>query len=233
MELSFMGYQSKMISDLRVLKQNSNTDVGIIDLSFADQLDEVVLKSERAVMRNKIDRQVFDTKSFQSALGGSATDVLRNLPSISVDGLGEISVRGSTGFVILLNGKPVQGDAGTFIGQIPANAIERIELITAPSAKYDPEGKAGIINIITKKGATDGSFAQINVKAGLPSIETYGNEEAHIRYGFDGTYNFRKDKWNISIGANFQRNDLGGRREGDASTIINDTLTRSNCVHRL
>jgi outer membrane receptor for ferrienterochelin and colicin len=152
--------------------------------------------------------------------------VVKNIPSVSVDGLGEISVRGSTGFVVLLNGNPVQGNASTLLNQLPANAIERVEVITAPSAKYDPEGKAGILNIITRKGAVDGAFAQINVKGGFPSVEKYDNAEAHQRYGVDATYNIIKGDWNISLGANYQRNDLGGRREGDVFTIINDTLTQ-------
>jgi outer membrane receptor protein involved in Fe transport len=108
---------------------------------------------------------------------------------------------------------------------LPANAIAKVEVITAPSAKYDPEGKAGIINIFTKKGALNGTFTQINIRAGAPSIEDYNNSEAAIRYGVDATFNYRKDKWNLSLGASYQRNDLAGRREGDVFTIINDIKT--------
>lgn len=226
-EASFMGYQTAVKSNIEIKRRNEKKDLGAIPLSIGgQQLDEIVLKAERGRVINKIDRQVFDARTFQNAQGGSATDVLRNLPSVSIDGQGEISVRGSKGFSVLLNGRPIQGNASTLIGQLPANTIERVEFITAPSAKYDPEGKAGIINILTKKGAADGSFAQVNVRGGLPSIETYGNPVNHQRYGADATYNLRKDKWNISIGANYQRNDLGGRREGDVYIIANDVMTR-------
>ncbi|MGP1991900.1 TonB-dependent receptor domain-containing protein [Zobellia laminariae] len=226
LEASFIGFATKTIKDITVQNKKA-LDLGTINLTIGgNQLDEVVIKGQRATVINKIDRQVFDTKTFQNSLGGSATDVVKNIPSVSVDGQGEISVRGSTGFVVLLNGNPVQGDASNLLNQLPANAIERVEIITAPSAKYDPEGKAGIMNIITKKGAADGSFAQVNIKGGLPSIETYGNDKAHQRYGADATYNIRKGNWNISMGASYQRNDLGGRREGDVFTIINDTLTQ-------
>ena len=126
----------------------------------------------------------------------------------------------------MLNGRPTQSNPVAIIAQLPANAIEKIELITAPSVKYDPEGKAGIINIITKKKMVDGAFGQLNVRGGEPSIETYGNDNTHQRYGIDATYNLQKDKWNVSMGASFKRNDLGGRREGDVFTIINDTRTR-------
>lgn len=227
LEASFIGFQAKTISDIQVQNRNTPVDVGAIELSIGEnRLSEVVVEGERATVINKIDRQVFDASKFQNSQGGSATDVVRNIPSVTVDGLGEISVRGSTGFVVLLNGNPVQGNASTLLNQLPANAIERVEVITAPSAKYDPEGKAGILNIITRKGAADGAFAQINVKGGFPSIETYDNAEAHQRYGIDATYNIIKGDWNISLGANYQRNDLGGRREGDVFTIINDTLTQ-------
>ena len=166
-------------------------------------------------MVHKIDRQVFDTKKYQNAEGGNAVDVIKNLPSVTVDGQGDISVRGSKGFTVLVNGKPTQGDAASILAQLPANALETIELITAPSAKYDPEGKGGILNIKTKKGATNGTFAQVNVRGGFPSIEPYDTKVAAQRYGIDATVNKRTDKWNISLGASYQRNDKTGRREGD------------------
>ena len=227
LEASFMGFRPVAIRDIQVADRKATVDLGTIPLFIGEnQLSEVIVKGERATVINKIDRQVFDATKFQNAQGGSATDILRNIPSVTVDGQGEISVRGSTGFVVLLNGNPVQGSASTLLNQLPANAIERVEVITAPSAKYDPEGKAGILNIITRKGATDGTFAQINIKGGFPSIQAYDSAQPHQRYGLDATYNFIKGDWNISLGANYQRNDIGGRRVGDVFTIINDTLTQ-------
>ena len=101
-----------------------------------------------------------------------------------------------------------------------------MEIVTAPSAKYDPEGKAGIINIITRKGATDGLFVQVNGQVGLPSIQDYDNAEPAPRYGSDITLNYRKNAWDISLGTSYLRYDLAGRREGDVFTVIDDTLTR-------
>ena len=189
LEASFIGYQVKTIQGITVVSTNKTTDLGTLRLTLGNILNELVIQGERATVINKIDRQVFDADKFKNAQGGSGIDVIRNLPSVSIDGQGEINVRGSSGFVVLLNGKPVQGNASTLMAQLPANAIERVEVITAPSAKYDPEGKAGILNIITKKGAVDGAFGQINLKGGFPSIETYGNDKAHQRYGIDATYN--------------------------------------------
>ncbi|WMI64944.1 TonB-dependent receptor [Aestuariibaculum sp. YM273] len=226
LKASFIGYQTKSINGITLQHTNQTIDLGNIQLALGNTLNEVVVKSKQATVTNKIDRQVFNANEFKSAQGGSGIDVIRNLPSVSIDAQGDISVRGSSGFVVLLNGKPVQGNANALIAQLPANAIERVEVITAPSAKYDPEGKAGLLNIITKKGAANGAFGQINVKGGLPSIETYDNDKVHQRYAVDATYNLRNDFWNVSLGASYQRNDLGGRREGDVYTIINDEKTQ-------
>ncbi len=219
LEVSFMGYDTKTISNIELDKRQAVKDLAIIGLSLGNQLDEVVVQGERATVLHKIDRQVFDTKKFQSSQGGNAIGVVRNLPSVTVDAQGGISVRGSSGFAVLINGKPTQGDVSAILAQLPANALETVELITAPSAKYDPEGKGGILNIITKKGATNGVYAQINLRGGLPSIELYDTKEAAQRYGVDATLNKRTDKWNLSFGTSYQRNDRTGRREGEVFVI--------------
>lgn len=225
-EISFLGYKTHLIDTIIIEPDISTIDLGIIPLQLGNQLNEVVLRSERSTMINKIDRQVFDGTAFKTSKGGNAADVLKNFPSVNLDGQGNLSIRGVNGFVILLNGKPIQGDAMMIINQIPANALDRVELVTAPSSKYDPEGKAGLINIITLKGAADGAFTQVNIRGGMPSIQSYGNDRPAQRYGADVTYNLRSDTWNFSLGASYQRNDISGRREGDVFTIINDTLTR-------
>ena len=229
LEVSFIGFEKKIIKDILVKNRNTPINLGTIALvSGENQLSNVVVQNEKRNVVNKIDRQIYDAKSFQNSQGGTATDVLKNLPSISIDGQGEISVRGNSGFMVLLNGKPTQGSITTILGQLPANAIDRVEVVTAPSAKYDPDGKAGILNIITKKGATNGNYAQLNIKGGFPSIENYDNKENAQRYGIDGTYNFKKDKWDVSLGGSYGRNDIQGRREGDVFTnnIVNGYKTQ-------
>ncbi|MDH5603723.1 MAG: outer membrane beta-barrel protein, partial [Cyclobacteriaceae bacterium] len=222
----FMGYDSQTILNV-IISKNEAVQLPLIKLSPNQQLlEEVEVTADKVLTIHKIDRQVYAAEQYQTGTGGTATDIMRNMPSVNVNALGEISVRGTTGFVILINGKPIQSDPAVVLNQLPANAIENIEVITSPSAKYDPEGKGGIINIITKKGASDGLFSQFNVKVGLPSIENYDNAEKAKRYGTDFTMNYRKEKWDLSLGASFLRNDLSGRREGDVYTIINDTLTR-------
>lgn len=225
LEASFVGYSSKTIENIEITRANKKVDLGTINLVLGNQLNEVEIRAERSTIINKIDRQVFDSKNFQSSQGGNATDVIKNLPSVSVDGLGDISVRGSKGFTVLINGKPTQGDANAILAQLPANALEKIEVITAPSAKFDPEGKGGILNIITKKGATNGTFAQVNVRGGFPSIEPYDTQVPAQRYGIDATVNNKTDKWNLSFGTSYQRNDKTGRREGEL-WIINEAQNK-------
>ncbi|MDC0176994.1 TonB-dependent receptor [Polaribacter sp.] len=216
-EASFIGYQVKKITGISIRKKGEKKEVGIIRLVLGseNQLNEVVVKAEKSTVLHKIDRQVFYTKKYQSTVGGNAIDIVKNLPSVTIDGLGDISVRGSKGFTILINGKPTQGDTSAILAQLPANALESVELITAPSAKYDPEGKGGILNVITKKGAIKGTFVQVNVRSGFPSIEDYDTKVAAQRFGVDATINKRTGNWNFSVGASYQRNDKSGRREGD------------------
>ncbi|NJL12429.1 MAG: TonB-dependent receptor, partial [Microscillaceae bacterium] len=210
-----------------VLAKGEELKLGDIALQAnARLLDEIQVQGDRATVLHKIDRQVFEAQTFQSAQGGTAIDVLRNMPSVTVDALGEIRVRGANGFAVLLNGKPVQADVTAVLSQIPANAIENIEIITAPSAQYDAEGKAGIINILTKTQTEEGLFLQVNARVGLPNIENYDNAQNSPRYGGDFTLNYRQKKWDISLGLSYQRYDLSGQRVGDVFTIIDDTLTR-------
>lgn len=128
--------------------------------------------------------------------------------------------------MVLVNNKPLQSDVVSFLNQFPANSIKNIEIITTPSAQYDAEGKAGIINILTQKNALKGDYLQVNTLMGAPSIEDYQNAQSAQRFGADLTYNTVSARWNVSSGFNFQRNDISGRREGDVYTLIGDKYTR-------
>jgi outer membrane receptor protein involved in Fe transport len=223
-----LGYQTAYIS-FSIDTQNQQLDLGNLELSLSDKLlDEIVVTGKKATLTNKLEKQTYKASQFESAKGGTATDVLKNLPSVSVNSAGEISMRGSTGFLILINGKPILADAQIILSQLPANTIENIELITAPSAKYDADGKAGIINITTKNGANDGIALQTNLQMGLPSTTNYNNLENPIRIGGDATLTFKKDKWDLSVSANYNRNDANGKREGDVFTknFNNNSITR-------
>lgn len=213
-EAQFLGYEKTVIDSFN-LQIGESFILGTIALTPSQQLvDEVNVTGNRINALNKVDKQTYNAAQFETARGGSAIDVLRNMPSIAVNGQGVITVRGSSGFLVLIDGKPVLADAQTALGQMPANSIDNIELITSPSAKYDPDGKAGIINITTKSGTANGSSVIVNTNYGLPSIEDFGNERVSQRFGGDITFNYQKDKWDISVGGNYTRNDLNGYRVG-------------------
>lgn len=223
-----LGYQTRFLA-FSVVQKGQQLSLGALELELSGKLlNEVVVTGRRNTVSNKLDKQTYRADQFESAKGGTATDVLKNLPSVSVNSAGEISVRGATGFLVLINGKPVVTDASTILSQLPANSIENIELITAPSAKYDADGKAGIINITTRKGSTDGLAVQANLQAGLPGTTTYQNLEKPLRFGGDITLSFKKNKWDLSVSGNYNRNDLNGRREGDVYTTnpARNTITR-------
>ncbi len=223
--IGFKPYYYDIISGSNYQK----IDLGTIPLIPATNLlSNVTVSTTTIYNQNKIDKQSFKASQFETAKGGTAIDLLKNLPSVTVNGQGEISIRGSSGFLVLIDGKPVVTDAATALGQLPANLIENIELITAPSAKYDPDGKGGIINVITKKGTTSGLGIIANIQGGLPSTTNYNNKEKPVRFGADLTINIKQKKWDVAISGNYLRNDVNGRREGDVFTknFTNNTITR-------
>lgn len=219
----FLGYQTYYSAPLRITR---SLDLGEIGLSSAAALLEAIEVSGKKLTEiHRIDKQVFDAGQFQNARGGTAADVLRNLPSVALDGSGTITVRGAAGFLVLIDGKPVQTDPAIVLAQLPANAIESVELITAPSAKYDPDGNAGILNIKTRKGSRDGWYLLANLGGGLPSIEPYDNAEASQRYGADLTGSYRAGDWDIGFGLDYRRDDNSGLRIGYVNTYQDDVLT--------
>ncbi|MBZ4190320.1 TonB-dependent receptor domain-containing protein [Niabella beijingensis] len=221
--VSFTGYRPRTI----VLPSPSAAgDIGTVYLqNDATSLEAIVVQGKKPPVSFRVDRQVYNAAQFGNAASGTGIDVIRNLPSVSVNALGEISFRGSSSFLVLINGKPTQGDPATMLGQLPAAAIENVETITSPSAAYDADGKAGIINIITKTGIEDGWMLQSSVLYGLPPVKDFDNAHTPQRFGADITAGYRKNKWDISGGLNYLRNDIAGYREGDVYTIRNGIKT--------
>jgi ferric enterobactin receptor len=225
LKIELMGYHEKKVKNI-VVDKAGNLELGnILLLPTIETLNEIVVSGQKSGQLNKIDKQLYRADQFLAAKGGTAIDVIKNMPSVSISVEGEIRLRGSTGFLVLINGKPVQTDITTVLSQLPANSIENIELITAPSAKYDADGKAGIINITTKKGATDGISFVLNTQLGFPSLDTYHNRENPRRYGADGSLNYKKNKWDFSLGGSYQQNDLAGSRVGNVNTTVENRYT--------
>lgn len=225
LKIQYVGYQSKFVK-FSINQSNSSLNLGTISLLPNNQLlESVLVLGEKSKVISTLEKQVFKADQFETSKGGTATDVLKNIPSIMINAEGEISMRGSKGFLILINGKPTQVDAATILSQIAANTIENIEMITAPSAKYDADGKAGIINIVTKKGTKDGWSLSSNIQYGLPRIRQYENTTEPLRHGFDVSSTFRKGKWDISTSFNYLQNDIAGRRIGEVNTTLNNVFT--------
>ncbi len=223
-KVEYVGYKTKII-EINI-ESGDKLDLGAINLAPLSQLLEAVtVTGQKQNVISTLEKQVFKTEQFEVAKGGTATDILRNIPSVMVNAEGEITMRGSKGFLILVNGKPTQVDAATLLAQIPANSIEKVEMITAPSAKYDADGKAGIINIVTKTGATDGLSVITNLQYGLPRIKEYYNLTEPNRYGIDAILMYKKGKWDVSFSGNYLKNDIAGRRVGDVNTTINNIRT--------
>lgn len=219
-----LGYHLKRSQDI-ALKALETIDLGDIPVvENITSLEQVFIKSE-GHDQVKIDKQIYKAAQFEAAKGGTAIDVLKNMPSVSVNAEGEVRLRGSTGFLILINGKAVLTDVNTILSQIPANSIENIEIITAPSAKYDADGKSGIINITLKKGSDDGLSFTANAQYGLPSVDHYDNIKKPRRHGADLSLNYKKNKWDLSLGASYLRNDLAGYRDGNVNTTLENRYT--------
>ncbi len=169
--ISFVGYETKTFPAIQVKSNSDNINLGSISLKASKtQLKEVVVQGQRAMFEEKVDRTVYNAENDISNKGGDATDVLRKVPMLSVDLDGNVSLRGSQNIKVLINNRPSTITAGSVadaLKQIPSDLIKSVEVITSPSAKYDAEGTAGIINIITKKNTLRGGNLNIDLGAGL------------------------------------------------------------------
>ena len=189
LEISFLGYETKKIDEVILTLKDPDYSVGEVSLSPDNiVLDAVEIKGKRALIENKVDKIVFNAEDDSSIAGGDATDVLRKVPLLSVDLDGNVSLRGSQQVQILINGKPsgmFSSNAADALKMFPADQIKKVEVITAPGAKYDGEGSGGIINIITKKENVEGVAGTINASAG--NIQNSANLNLNIgqgRFGF-------------------------------------------------
>ena len=190
-------------------------------------LTEIVVKGKKPPVSFKIDRQVFRAAEYANAANGNAIDLIKNLPSVSVNGQGEINLRGSASFQVLINGRPTQGDPAFVLAQIPASSIENIEMISSPGAAFDADGKSGVINIITKTAPEKGLMVQSNIMLGAPPFNDFDNQRytSPQRHAADISVGYQKGKFDFSSGVNYLRNDIAGYREGNVNTTIGNVYT--------
>lgn len=169
MVISFVGYTPKKMQ-VTTTDKNPDLDLGSIRLvSETTQLDEVVVKGQRDLVESRIDKIVYNAEEDVANIGGDGADVLRRAPLLNVDLDGNVSLRGSSNVQILINGKPssmFSSNPGDALRSIPADQIKKVEVITTPGAKYDGEGTAGIINIITEKSGPEGFSGNADLSVG-------------------------------------------------------------------
>lgn len=168
----FIGLESSIIENVD-LQADQVLPTFLLD-EIPTQLETVEIQTEKTTIEHKLDKKVFNVGSDLVSKGGNATDILNNVPSVNVNYNGTVSLRGNTGVRILINGKPSVLTANNGLEQIPAENIEKIEVITNPSSKYDSEGTAGIINIVLKKNKSKGFGSSVQVTTGIPDNHALG-----------------------------------------------------------
>ena len=217
--VSFIGYESKTVF-VNVSEKNDDQDLGVIKLQQSSKmLSEVTVEGQRALIEERVDRTVYNAEKDATNRGGDATDVLKKVPMLSVDLDGNPSLRGSTSVKVLINNKPstiMAASIADALRQIPADMIKTVEVITSPSARYDAEGSAGIINIVTKKNTLQGLTLSFDSSAGVRGSNLSLNG------------NFRNKNWGMSLGG-FGRSEynVNGKFESTQITQSNGLETRN------
>jgi outer membrane receptor protein involved in Fe transport len=198
-QVNFIGFEKGQSPIFTLGKGNKEINLGEIFIRESNvSLDEVVVTAERSRVEYKIDKRVVNVEKDISAKGGTAASVLENTPSVQVDPQGNVTLRGSSDFIVLIDGKPSSIKGSDALKQIPASAIKQIEVITNPSAKYEADGQAGIINIIMQKDKLQGLSGNLNLGAG----------NLHKRNG-NALVNYRAGRFNLFGGVDYTDNLYG------------------------
>jgi outer membrane receptor protein involved in Fe transport len=198
MRVTGISLETKYVTGIKLTEADAEKNLGNVKItSTVKQLKSVEVTGERAAMEMSIDKKVFNVDKNLNAAGGSATDVMQNIPSVSVDVDGNVSLRGKES-IILIDGKPATmfgGDVASALQSLPAASIQSVEVITNPSAKYDAQGSAGIINIITKRDKHFGINGSVSAGIGTRN-----------KYNGNLNLNLKNNKWNIFLNSSTKSN---------------------------
>ncbi len=209
--ISGIGLVGDQVKGILISEEEPEKNLGSIRVASRTQsLDEVQITAEKALFVMDVDKKVFQVDKNITTAGGSASDVLQNVPSLSVDVEGNVSLRGRSNATILIDGKPATllgGDEASALQSLPASSIDRVEVITNPSAKFDAQGLNGIINIVTK----------MDSRLGLNGTASLGAGTAD-KYNGSLNLNLRNEKWNFFLNSSYRQN----RRRNSSEMIRQD-----------
>ena len=204
--ITFLGYEAKVIDNV-IVGNKDEVNVGLIALkSNTKALNEVAVMGEKPLVEDKVDRMIYNAEKDITNTGGTASDVLKKVPGLTVDLEGNVQLRGSANIRVLINNKPstiMATNIADALRQIPADQIKTVEVITSPSAKYDAEGTAGIINIITKKNGLQSVNGNVNA--------SYGTRNSNV----NGNVNYRQGKFGLNTALGYNWNNNPGKQTGE------------------
>lgn len=216
-KFEFISFKENVMLNKELLQ---TTDLGDVALTEdAAQLNEVVVRAEKTSVEIKLDKKVYNVGQDMMVKGGTVSDVLENVPSVTVDVEGNVSLRGNENVRIFIDGRPSNSlNIADVLKQLPADAIDKVEVITNPSSRYDAEGGAGILNIILKKGKSNGFNGSVTASVGVPET-----------YGLNGNLNYKVNALNFftTTGYDYRTSQGAGVNENE---YFNDNGTTRNFI---
>ncbi|MDD3715914.1 MAG: outer membrane beta-barrel family protein [Candidatus Marinimicrobia bacterium] len=211
--VTYMGYERESVTDIMITENDRTVDIGTVLLKPATlKMDDIVVEAEKPAVSYRIDKRIVDASQFLTAQGGTAVDILENVPSIDVDIEGNVSLRGSSNFTVMIDGRPSVLEPQDALESIPANTIENIEIMTNASAKFEAEGGAGVINLITKRDQRIGFNGVLNLNAGTNNL------------GGNILMNFTRPKYNAYISFDYNQRNFRGESYVQRILSYPDTL---------
>ncbi|WP_196889624.1 TonB-dependent receptor domain-containing protein [Aureivirga sp. CE67] len=207
-KIEYLAFKDVFIDD-RKIDKNTTLETILMEEDH-QQLDAVEITAEKSTVEYKLDKKVFNVGKDIISKSGSAIDILENVPSVGVDVEGNVSLRGNSGVNILINGKPSVLTSNGGLDQIPSENIAKIEVITNPSAKYESQGTAGIINIILKKNKKSGLAGSVKVEGGIPENS-----------GINFNVNYKTQKFNIFTNLRYRSQTYDPRESFERTNFEN------------
>ena len=214
-KFEFPGYKTQ-----EKLNQNISVDTNLGNILLeteSNQIETVVIRSEKTTVDIKLDKKVYSVGQDLMVKGGTVSDVLDNIPSVTVDSEGAISLRGNENVKVLIDGKPSNAvSVNDALKMLPADAVDKVEVITNPSARYDAEGGGGLLNIILKKGKNQGLNGTFIASTGYPET-----------YGLSGNLNYKSKNFNLFTTQGYNDRNNPGNAFTDSRYLNSDNTTRN------